>query len=124
MPLLGYDSTHAHDTEKSPLLGNDDAHVPLRPRSRLLQSSTIIKLVFIAAFAWLAMSSRNRGDEIQQDDSFEPVTWSTEPFNPTSIPLAARSPYLNVWLEGGNRARRGLLTSQFGRLTALYSRKP
>lgn len=47
------------------------------------------------------------------------VPWTTDPFNPTSIPLAARSPYLNVWLEAGNRARRGILNSQFGKCSTM-----
>ena len=31
-----------------------------------------------------------------------PTTWSTTPFNPSALPLAVRSPYLNTWLPQGN----------------------
>ncbi|KAJ8469414.1 hypothetical protein ONZ45_g16902 [Pleurotus djamor] len=31
-----------------------------------------------------------------------PSNWTTTPFNPSALPLAVRSPYLNVWLPQGN----------------------
>lgn len=30
------------------------------------------------------------------------VTWTATPFNPASIPLAVRSPYLSAWLNQGS----------------------
>ena len=29
------------------------------------------------------------------------VTWTATPFNPASVPLAVRSPYLSAWLAQG-----------------------
>lgn len=29
------------------------------------------------------------------------VTWTATPFNPASVPLAVRSPYLSAWLPQG-----------------------
>ncbi|KAK9899072.1 putative glutaminase A [Cystobasidium minutum MCA 4210] len=40
------------------------------------------------------------------------ITWEVSPFNPTSIPLAVRSPYLSTWLWGGTNDRFGDLTTQ------------
>ncbi|KAL4258458.1 Glutaminase GtaA [Pleurotus pulmonarius] len=31
-----------------------------------------------------------------------PINWTASPFNPPALPLAVRSPYLNVWLPQGN----------------------
>lgn len=31
-----------------------------------------------------------------------PTEWSATPFNPPSLPLAVRNPYLNTWLAQGN----------------------
>ncbi|KAJ7781111.1 DUF1793-domain-containing protein [Mycena metata] len=37
------------------------------------------------------------------------VTWSATPFNPSSIPLAVRSPYLSTWLpQGGGNPLNGV----------------
>lgn len=30
------------------------------------------------------------------------VTWTATPFNPASVPLAVRSPYLSAWLNQGS----------------------
>ncbi|KAG8728190.1 hypothetical protein FRC12_021948 [Ceratobasidium sp. 428] len=34
------------------------------------------------------------------------TSWVSTPFNPPSIPLAVRSPYLSAWLPGGNNGGR------------------
>jgi len=40
------------------------------------------------------------------------INWTTSPFVPTAIPLAVRSPYLNLWLPAGNTKQLGDLSSQ------------
>lgn len=131
----------ARTSEKTPLLGYQPASTGpfLRLRKALLRStSSLAALAVLVWLAWNSKLSREISDNLAYgsgkeparwkaepvplaftssehvyDDEMEPVTWKTTPFNPTSIPLAARAPYLNVWLESGNRARRGLLTSQY-----------
>lgn len=114
-------------SEKSPLLAAHYQHAPaaapycFTSQTRLDRASWIrsaaVKLLAAAAIAGLAISKllhagQHAAGIISPSDSA--VSWKTEPFNPTSLALAVRSPYLNVWLEGGNRARQGLLTSQYG----------
>jgi hypothetical protein len=114
---------HSWDSEKTPLLSGHCQHAPAAPCSSSSQSRldrarrSAFKLVGIAALAAFAISTLLQGGK--HDAGVIPlsssnVPWKTDPFNPTSLALAVRSPYLNVWLEGGNRARQGLLTSQYG----------
>lgn len=35
-------------------------------------------------------------------NAFAVVTWDTKPFNPPSVPLAVRTPYLSAWLPQGS----------------------
>jgi hypothetical protein len=44
------------------------------------------------------------------------VSWTTTPFNPPSIPLAVRSPYLSTWLPqgGGSALNDGWPSFTFG----------
>ena len=51
--------------------------------------------------------------KMQAQSQSSDISWKVDPFNPPSIPLAVRSVYVSTWLEGGNKARKGLLNSQF-----------
>lgn len=112
-------SMQKSSTEKASLLAYYTPASAAEPQSsparRRSSPSTALRLVAIAALTWLAASKAWHGWMHSPPELVaSSVPWKTEPFNPTSIPLAARSPYNNVWLESGNRARRGLLTSQYG----------
>lgn len=55
------------------------------------------------------------------------VTWTATPFNPASIPLAVRSPYLSAWLnQGGGTALNEdwpkFWTGTVSRLTEIHTR--
>lgn len=53
-------------------------------------ASTSLRMLFLAFFSCFVLHAAAA------------VTWTATPFNPASIPLAVRSPYLSAWLNQGS----------------------
>jgi hypothetical protein len=48
-------------------------------------------------FSWIALALTS----LMASTAHAAVTWTATPFNPASVPLAVRTPYLSTWLPQG-----------------------
>ncbi|EJC98554.1 DUF1793-domain-containing protein [Fomitiporia mediterranea MF3/22] len=82
-----YDAITAHCPARSCSLLFSSSLCFIHTSTSMQLSNLLLLVILLALRAW-AQSG--------------PTSWTASPFNPPALPLAVRSPYLNVWLTQGN----------------------